>query len=297
MSRKVFDCGWFSRIINSYWNRKVPELELIGVLGTIPVASNDVSWIPSVLNMAGHSKWHNIKHQKARTDAKRSSDIAKISRSIISAVREGGEDASKNVKLAVAIERAKTLDVPKDKIQSAIKSGLGIRDEGMTESVKYEGYGPGGVAILVEALTGSRNRTAAQVRHLFNRYEGNLGAPGSVEWMFEKIGVIRFDFSQQEGLVDKLEEAVIELNAQDLEVFDDLKEAQMICVPEKLYTTIENLKARNLSFISADVLYRPKNIIPLSTQEELGKKVVGLIEALEEDNDVENVAHSAQFID
>jgi len=234
--------------------------------------------------------------QKARSDAKRSQNIAKISRSIISAVREAGDDPAKNVKLAVAIERAKSLDVPKDKIQSAIKSGLGVRSETELEAVRYEGFGPGGVAFLVEALTGNRNRTAAQVRHTFNKYEGSLGSPGSVDWMFERLGVIRFSISEDAHLVEQLEEVAIELNAKDVEVVESLKEAHMTCDPDQFYSILECLKERGISFESADVLYRPKNTISISVEDELGKKVNGLIEALEDDEDVENVSHAAVFV-
>ncbi|GJQ15339.1 hypothetical protein GpartN1_g7130.t1 [Galdieria partita] len=280
---------------NQYLNHLFPQIELAGGLGNVPLLPNLQDWIPSILKMAGHSKWHNIKHQKARADAKRSQNIAKISRSIISAVREAGEDPAKNVKLAVAIERAKSLDVPKDKIQSAIKSGLGVRSEAELEAVRYEGFGPGGVAILVEALTGNRNRTAAQVRHLFNKYEGSLGSPGSVDWMFEKLGVIRFSISEDSSLLDKLEEAAIELNAKDVEVVESSKEAHMTCSPDQFFTILESLKERGFVFESADVLYRPKNMISVSIEEDLGRKVNGLIEALEDDEDVENVAHVANF--
>ncbi|GJD12213.1 Probable transcriptional regulatory protein [Galdieria sulphuraria] len=278
-----------------YLSNLLPQLEIANGLGSVPALPNLEEWIPSILKMAGHSKWHNIKHQKARADAKRSQNIAKISRSIISAVREAGEDPAKNVKLAVAIERAKSLDVPKDKIQSAIKSGLGVRSEAELEAVRYEGYGPGGIAILVEALTGNRNRTAAQVRHLFNKYEGSLGSPGSVDWMFEKLGVIRFSISEDTSLLDKLEEAAIDLNAKDVEVVESSKEAHMTCNPDQFFTILESLKERSFVFESADVLYRPKNMISLSIEEDLGKKVNGLIEALEDDEDVENVAHAANF--
>lgn len=233
--------------------------------------------------------------QKARADAKRSQNIAKISRSIISAVREAGEDPAKNVKLAVAIERAKSLDVPKDKIQSAIKSGLGVRSETELEAVRYEGYGPGGIAILVEALTGNRNRTAGQIRHLFNKYEGSLGSPGSVDWMFERLGMIRFSISEDSSLLDRLEEAAIDLNAKDVQVVESLREAHMTCDPEQFFVIVESLKKRGFVFESADVMYRPKNTISLSIEDDLGKKVNGLIEALEDDEDVERVAHAAYF--
>ena len=235
--------------------------------------------------MSGHSKWSSIKHKKGAADAKRGALFTKLSRAIMAAVKEGGPDPAANLALQNAIEKARSYSMPKDNIERAIARGSGTDSEGANfETVIYEGYGPEGVAVLVEALTDNRNRTASEVRHLFSRYGGNLGATGAVAWQFERRGVL---LVPAEGVdEDELVLAAAEGGADDVEL--DGSTYQITCVPEELRSVREMLEAAGYAVQSAELPMIPKTTIGI-TEESAAKKVIQLVEGLEEADDVQDV--------
>jgi YebC/PmpR family DNA-binding regulatory protein len=235
--------------------------------------------------LSGHSKWSSIKHKKGAADAKRGALFTKLSRAIMAAVKEGGPDPAANLALQNAIEKARSYSMPKDNIERAIARGSGTDSEGANfETVIYEGYGPEGVAVLVEALTDNRNRTASEVRHLFSRYGGNLGATGAVAWQFERRGVL---LVPAEGVdEDELVLAAAEGGADDVEL--DGSTYQITCVPEELRSVREMLEAAGYAVQSAELPMIPKTTIGI-TEESAAKKVIQLVEGLEEADDVQDV--------
>src|SRR5256884_4794880 len=205
--------------------------------------------------MSGHSKWASIKHKKAATDAKRGAQFTKLARAIQVAAREGGGDPAGNAALATAIAKARDARMPKDNIERAIGKGAGAgADADAIESVLYEGYGPGGVAILVEALTDNRNRTGSDVPHLFSRSGGNLGEPGSVAWVFEKKGLIVVDAVQ--AAEDDLMVA-IDAGAEDVGLDENVYE--VITAPADLQAVREALEGAGIPIVSAELTMRPTN--------------------------------------
>jgi YebC/PmpR family DNA-binding regulatory protein len=235
--------------------------------------------------VSGHSKWSSIKHKKGAADAKRGALFTKLSRAIMAATKEGGPDPAANLTLQNAIEKARSYSMPKDNIERAIARGSGTDSEGANfETVIYEGYGPEGVAVLVEALTDNRNRTASEVRHLFSRYGGNLGATGAVAWQFERRGVL---LVPAEGVdEDELVLAAAEGGADDVEL--DGSTYQITCVPEELRSVREMLEAAGYAVQSAELPMIPKTTIGI-TEESAAKKVIQLVEGLEEADDVQDV--------
>ena len=233
--------------------------------------------------MSGHSKWHSIKHKKAVVDARRGQHFTKLARAITVAAREGGGDPDGNPALALAIQKARDASMPKDNIERAIAKGTGEGvDADQIETVMYEGYGPGGVALLIEALTDNRNRTGADVRHLLSKHGGNLGEPGSVSYLFDKPGVIVVDASRYDE--DDLM-AAIDAGAQDISLDDDVYE--VITEPADLGRVRDALAEAGVEIESADVTQRPKSRVPL--QESDAAKLMKLIDALEESDDVSAV--------
>src|SRR5512142_3111548 len=205
--------------------------------------------------MSGHSKWHSIKHKKAVVDARRGQHFTKLARAVTVAAREGGGDADGNPSLALAIQKARDASMPKDNIERAIGKGTGEGvDSDAYETVLYEGYGPGGVALLIEALTDNRNRTGADVRHLLSKHGGNLGEPGSVSYLFDKRGVIVVDASRYDE--DDLMPA-IDAGAEDIALDDDVFE--IIAEPGALTGVREALAQAGVEIESADVTQRPKS--------------------------------------
>src|SRR3954452_11408243 len=205
--------------------------------------------------MAGHSKWASIKHKKAVVDQRRGAHFTKLARAIQVAAREGGGDPESNAALALAVQKAKDASMPKDNIERAIGKGTGAgTDVDAIETVVYEGYGPGGVAILVEALTDNRNRTGSEVRHIFSRSGGTLGEPGSVAWVFEKKGVIVVDAGRASE--DDLMVA-IDAGAEDVAIDENLYE--VITAPADLQAAREALEAAGIPLESADLTMRPTN--------------------------------------
>ncbi|MEO5634241.1 YebC/PmpR family DNA-binding transcriptional regulator [Gaiella sp.] len=235
--------------------------------------------------MSGHSKWSTIKHKKGAADAKRGQLFTKLSRAIMVAAKDGGTDPATNMSLANAIDKARSYSMPKDNIDRAIAKGAGEGSDGTTfETVVYEGYGPEGVAVIVEALTDNRNRTAADVRHLFSKHGGNLGATGAVAWQFERRGVV---LVSAEGVdEDELFLAVADAGADNVE--RDGSVFQVSSAPEQLLTVREAVDTAGFAIESAELSMVPKVTVAIG-DESTAKKVVRLVEGLEENDDVQDV--------
>jgi YebC/PmpR family DNA-binding regulatory protein len=230
--------------------------------------------------MSGHSKWHSIKHKKAVVDARRGQHFTKLARAISVAAREGGGDPEGNSGLALAIQRARDASMPKDNIERAIAKGSGEgADMDQIETVLYEGYGPGGVALLIEALTDNRNRTGAEVRHLLGKHGGNLGEPGSVSYLFDKRGVIVVDANRYSE--DDLMPA-IDAGAEDISLDEDVYE--VITEPADLATARAALAGAGVEIESADLTQRPRVRVPVDESD--ASKLLKLIDALEESDDI-----------
>jgi YebC/PmpR family DNA-binding regulatory protein len=233
--------------------------------------------------MSGHSKWSSIKHRKAAADAKRGQQFTKLARAITVAAREGGGDPDGNPTLATAVQKARDASMPKDNIQRAIDRGTGAgSDAAAIERVVFEGYGPGGAAILVEALTDNRNRTSAEVRHAFTKHGGSLGEPGSVAWIFEKRGVIVVD-ADRYGEDDLI--AAIDAGAEDVQHDGDL--LKVISDPSDLAAVREALQGAGVEIQSADPAMEPRNTVEVDGS--AAPALLRLLDALEEHDDVNEV--------
>jgi YebC/PmpR family DNA-binding regulatory protein len=232
--------------------------------------------------MSGHSKWSTIKHKKAATDKKRGKLFSKLSRAIIVAAKEGGGDPSTNNSLAVAVQKARDYSMPKDNIERAIARGAGGADSASYEVVTYEGYGPGGAAFVVEALTDNRNRTAANVRSVFTKSGGSLGQPGSVAWMFERKGVVIV-----EGDVDGDDLFLAAADAGADDVTDDEGTWQVTSEPTALAAVRTSVEEAGFEVSSAELTMLPKTMSDVD--EEQGRKLVRMIDLLEDDDDVQDV--------
>jgi YebC/PmpR family DNA-binding regulatory protein len=234
--------------------------------------------------MSGHSKWASIKHKKAATDAKRGQLFTKLARAISVAAREGGGDPDSNFTLAAAVEKAKSYSMPKDNIQRAIDRGTGAGggDE-QIERVVYEGYGPGGAAVLVDTLTDNRNRTGAEVRNLFDKSGGNLGEPGSVAWQFEKKGVVLVDgdrFSEEDLI------PAIDAGAEDVVPEDEM--LKVTTAPTDLAAVRAALEEAGVDVESAELAREPNAVVEIAEEAE-ARALVRLMEALDDHDDVESV--------
>jgi YebC/PmpR family DNA-binding regulatory protein len=235
--------------------------------------------------LSGHSKWSSIKHKKGAADAKRGKLFSKLSRAIIVAAKEGGGDPSGNLALQNAIEKAKSYSMPKENIDRAIAKGSGAdADASAFETVMYEGFGPSGVAVIVEALTDNRNRTAGEVRNVFTKNDGNLGGSGAVAWLFERHGVVLVDAAGVEE--DELMLAAAEGGADDVEL--DGSTFQVTCAPEALSAVRASVEAAGFAVESAELTMIPKTTVEV-TDESDAKKVLRLIDQLEENDDVQDV--------
>jgi len=233
--------------------------------------------------MSGHSKWASIRHKKGVVDAKRGKVFSKLIKEITVAARLGGKDPDSNARLRTAIAAAKAENMPKENIDRAIKKGTGELEGTHYEEVTYEGYGPGGVAVLVEVLTDNKNRAVADVRHLFERYGGSLGAAGCVAWMFSQRGLIVFrkDEIDEEGLL----EVALEAGAEDIK--EDEKEFEVITQPssfENLKTALENA---GLQYMLAEITMIPKTTVNLDGKN--AQQMLTLMELLEDNDDVSHV--------
>jgi YebC/PmpR family DNA-binding regulatory protein len=235
--------------------------------------------------MSGHSKWSSIKHKKGAADKKRGQLFSKLARALIVAAREGGPDPAGNLALQNAIEKAKSYSMPKENIERAIARGSGAdADANAYEVVVYEGYGAGGVAILIEALTDNRNRTASDVRAAFGKHDGNLGASGAVAWQFERRGVVLVDAGGVDE--DELTLAAAEGGADDVEL--DGSTFQVTSAPESLTGVREALEAAGFTVENAELTMVPKTTVEVA-DESTAKKILRLIDALEENDDVQDV--------
>jgi YebC/PmpR family DNA-binding regulatory protein len=234
--------------------------------------------------VAGHSKWAQIKHKKKATDAKRGQLFSKLARALIVAAREGGPDPAGNLALQNAIEKAKAAAMPKENIERAIARGAGAAGDGAAyEAVTYEGYGPGGVAVFVEALTDNRNRTASDVRHIFTKNDGNLGESGVVSWLFERRGVLLVPGDAGE---DDVTLAAADGGADDVAREGDAW--QVTCPPEALASVREALAAAGIASESAELTMVPKTTVSIE-DEVVARKLVRLMDALEDNEDVQGV--------
>lgn len=237
--------------------------------------------------MSGHSKWSTIKRKKEKTDGARAKVFTKIGREIAVAVREGGGDPSSNSKLKDLIAKAKANNVPNDNIDRIIKKAVGDGDKNSYETIVYEGYGPNGVAVMVEALTDNRNRTAGDVRHYFDKFGGNLGQSGCVSFMFSAQGIIAIE---NDGIdEDKIMEDCMECGADDVKYEDDVIE--IITAPNDLSSVRDALADKGYKFISADVEQVPSTFTQL-TDEDSVTKMERLLESLEDNDDIQNVWHN-----
>jgi len=235
--------------------------------------------------VSGHSKWSSIKHKKGAADAKRGKLFSKLTRAIIVAAKEGGPDPSGNLALQNAIEKARSNSMPKDNIDRAIAKGAGT-DGGADqyETVVYEGYGPAGVAVIVEALTDNRNRTAGEVRHTFAKNDGNLGTSGAVAWLFERQGIVLVPADGVDE--DELMLAAAEGGADDVSL--DGSSFQVLCAAEQLAAVREAVAAAGFEIESAELTMLPKTTVAVEDENE-AKKILRLIDQLEDNDDVQDV--------
>ena len=237
--------------------------------------------------MAGHSKWANIKHRKARQDASRGKVWTKVIREITVAAKDG-PDPNDNPRLRLALEKANAANMPKDNIERAIEKGSGTGETGELEEIIFEGYGPGGVAILVETMTDNRNRTVSDVRHAFSKFGGNLGTDGSVSYLFKKLGVIHINKDYSEEI---LMENVIESGAQDFSEEDDFFE--VTTDPNQFNKVIDFFKENDIQYINAELTLRADTLVDLD--QDMSEKVLNIMEFMDDLDDVQEVHTNAEF--
>lgn len=243
--------------------------------------------------MSGHSKWSNIKHKKEKTDAQKAKVFTKIGKEITIAVKEGGADPVSNSKLRDLIQKAKANNVPNDNIERTIKKAAGV-DNVAYEEITYEGYGPSGVAVIVETTTDNRNRTAGNVRACFSKYHGNLGQSGCVSFMFDEKGIIVINNEDGDIDEDTLMETALEAGASDFVADEDIFE--IYTEPSDLYAVVESLEAAGYKAESVEKSKIPQNTVTLDNEDDI--KFMGLlIERLEDDDDVMNVYHNWENAD
>jgi YebC/PmpR family DNA-binding regulatory protein len=233
--------------------------------------------------MSGHSKWSSIKHKKGAADAKRGKLFSKLARAIIVAARDGGGDPENNPTLATAIQKARDVSMPKDNIQRAIDRGTGAGADGAAiERIVYEGYGPGGVAILVEALTDNRNRASAEIRFAFSSHGGSLGEPGSVAWIFEKKGAIVVDGSRYGE-----DDVIVAIDAGAEDVREEGEQLRVLSDPSDLSAVREALESAGVEIESAGLVTEPKSTVEVKGNE--AERLLKLLDALDEQDDVDEV--------
>ena len=238
--------------------------------------------------MSGHSKWHNIQKTKGAADAKRSAAFTKIAREIIVAVKAGGSgDPNNNSRLATVIAKARAANMPNDNIKRTIDKAVGSGNADNYEAINYEGYGPSGVAVIVEALTDNRNRTASDVRHYFDKFGGNLGATGCVSWSFDQKGVLvieKEDLDEDTVMMDALECGAADFEPED-EVFT------VYTTPDDFPAVLSAMEDKGYSFLSAKVEMVPQNYVTLTDEKDISN-MEKLIDMLEDNDDVQNVWHN-----
>ncbi|MET0015740.1 YebC/PmpR family DNA-binding transcriptional regulator [Oscillibacter sp.] len=243
--------------------------------------------------MSGHSKWHNIQKTKGAADAKRSAAFTKVAKEIIVAVKEGGGsgDPNNNSRLATVIAKAKAVNMPNENIKRTIEKALGAGNTDSFESITYEGYGPGGVAVIVDALTDNRQRTAPDVRHAFDKCNGNMGAPGCVSWSFDRKGVIVIDNEEGELDEDTVMMDALDAGAADFEA--DGPALEITTDPDAFNAVVKALEEKGYSFVNADIEMVPQNTIVLSSEGDV-RNMERLIDMLEDNEDIQNVWHNWQ---
>ena len=238
--------------------------------------------------MSGHSKWNNIKNKKEKSDAQRGKIFTKLGREILVAVKEGGPDPAGNSKLRDVIAKCKANNMPNDNIERSIKKAAGDGNAANYEEITYEGYGPNGVAVMIETMTDNRNRTAGDVRHILDKFGGNLGTNGSVSWMFDKKGVIIIEKSSTKISEDDLMLEIIEAGAENFEVDEEFYE--ITTTPEDFSAVREYLEGKGIVYLEAEVKMVPQNYMSLDGE---GAKKMGLIvEKLEDLDDVQEIWHN-----
>ena len=243
--------------------------------------------------MSGHSKWANIKNKKEKTDAQRGKIFTKIGREIAIAVREGGANPESNGKLRDIIAKAKANNMPNDNIQRSIKKASGELSNVVYEEITYEGYAPGGVAVIVDTISDNRNRTASDVRHCFAKYGGNLGTTGSVGFMFDERGVLVVE-REPGSDEDEMMMTALDAGAEDVKVEEDVYE--ILTAPNDFSTVRENLEKQGFTFLSAEVQKIPQNTVAV-TDPDTVLKIQKMLDLLEENDDVQNVFHNADLPD
>ena len=234
--------------------------------------------------MSGHSKWATIRRKKGKADAERGKVFTRHIKEITIAAREGGGDPDGNPRLRSAIAAAKASNMPADNIKRAIQKGTGELPGVSYESVTYEGYGPGGVAIYLEVFTDNKNRVVAEIRHILSKYGGNLGANGCVAWMFEKKGIVTVELDSIDE--DTLMEVATEAGAED--ILTDSGSYEIIADPNDIYTVRESLEAKNIPMVSAEVTMRPTNSVKLESESQ-ASSMLKMYELLEENDDIQKV--------
>jgi YebC/PmpR family DNA-binding regulatory protein len=241
--------------------------------------------------MAGHSKWANIKHRKAAQDARRGKIFTKLIREIVVAAKMGGADQDSNPRLRDAVSKALSANMKKDTVENAIKRGAGAGEGENYDEIRYEGYGPAGVAVMVDCLTDNRNRTVGDVRHAFTKSGGNLGTDGSVSYLFTKIGTLTFPTGSDE---DQIMEAALEAGAEDVVTNDD-GSIDVTTEPELFTDVKETMLAAGLEPEIAEVTQKPSTSVDLQLED--AQKVMKLVDILEDLDDVQNVYTNADFSD
>tara|TARA_B100001245_G_C22748337_1_gene362530 strand:- start:4 stop:747 length:744 start_codon:yes stop_codon:yes gene_type:complete len=241
--------------------------------------------------MSGHSKWANIQHRKGAQDKKRAKIFTKLIREITVAARIGGGDLTANPRLRLAIDKAKSQSMPKDNIDRAIKKGLGNTEGEDYQEIRYEGYGPGGAAIIVDCMTDNKNRTVAAVRHAFSKYGGNLGSDGSVEYIFDQIGLLTYEnISNEENFFD----IAVELDVEDINTDDD-KYIEIITSPLNLEKVSNILQKKGFQHKNSEITIHAKNTTLLNLNQ--ANSMIKLLEMLDDIDDVQNVFSNAEFPD
>lgn len=235
--------------------------------------------------MSGHNKWSTIKNKKAKTDEKKGKEFTRLAKEIIIAARAGGGDPEANSKLKLAIQNAKAINMPNENIMRAIKRGTGEVESDAIEELTYEGYAPGGVAVMLAIATDNRNRTASDIRHLFAKHNGNLGETGCVAYMFERVGSITISCEDLKTDVDEFMLLALEAGADD--VREDEEEIEVITSPENFMAVKEALE-KDVKVEAADIIMMPNNTVEIN-DEAMAAKVMKLIDALEDHDDVQDV--------
>ena len=243
--------------------------------------------------MSGHSKWHNIQAKKGKADAQRGAVFTKIGREIAIAVREGGANPESNGKLRDIIAKAKANNMPNDNIQRSIKKASGELSNVVYEEITYEGYAPGGVAVIVDCISDNRNRTASDVRHCFAKYGGNLGTTGSVGFMFDERGVLVVE-REPGSDEDEMMMTALDAGAEDVNVEEDVYE--ILTAPNDFSAVREKLEQQGITFLSAEVQKIPQNTVAVTDPDTI-VKIQKMLDLLEENDDVQNVFHNADLPD